>query len=93
MSNFEHFSDYKKQNKELFQNKAETFMDYSLDNNSDYMTLLLHALLFGCIFYILQDPETLKFLIKHIPQINKSNGLYVLTGIFVFIYLVLSNIL
>lgn len=62
-----------------------------VDNNN--MKLLLHGVLYACVFYLLSHPDTLRFFTKNVSQLNATNTHVVMSLVFVGCYMLLSTFL
>jgi len=76
---------------EGFTNYREDFVGNSNVMKSINSRLILKALLFSCLFYLLAHPDTRAFVLN-IVKIRKSQYLYLGTLLFLVIYLILNVI-
>lgn len=73
---------------------VEGFVGSSSSRQLVNVNLLLKALLFACIFYVLAHPDTYSKVIKKLHKgITKNNGLYVSMVVFGLLYYVLNLLL
>ena len=69
---------------ENFQSGAETASD---------MNLFLRGALYACLFYLLSHQDTLRFVSKHIKQLNMANAHLAMAAVFVLCYVLLTKYL
>ena len=88
-------SEEQSQNNDVEEESEETFEGFSNMNSNNVggrslwsLDLLLKAVLFACLFYVLAHSKTRAFVSRHVVR-NKEHGSYVLMLVFALVYYLL----
>ena len=81
-----------RRNNDATRGTLEPFQAMNPLQNKD-LNLVLKAALYGCIFYLLSHPDTVKFVSKNVHNLNASASHLVLSVIFIFVFIALSKFL